>query len=72
MKTKAMVQMINQFSSNFENRIEGSGAASGSVDTTELSGGARIARVFRERFPYEIIKVHRADRDMRGSDSFTA
>ena len=74
MKTKAMVMMINQFASNFENRIEvcshqcyvphsilvgsqGSGASNNSVDVTELSGGARIARVFRERFPYEIIKV---------------
>ena len=39
---------------DFEKRIEGSGDQ---VDTLELSGGARINRIFHERFPFELVKV---------------
>ena len=46
--------MIQQFHSDFEKSIEGSGDE---IDTLELSGGARINRVFHERFPYELVKV---------------
>ena len=47
--------MIQQFNTDFEKSIEGSGDA---IDTKELSGGARINRIFHERFPYELVKVH--------------
>ncbi len=70
MKTKAMVQMINGFSGTFENQIEGSGVAAGEVNTQELSVGARIARVFRERFPFEIIKVETDERTLRKQIQF--
>lgn len=39
---------------DFEKRIEGSGDQ---IDTYELSGGARINRIFHERFPFELVKV---------------
>lgn len=46
--------MVQQFGVDFEKRIEGSG---NQVDTVELSGGARINRIFHERFPFELVKV---------------
>lgn len=46
--------MVQQFGVDFEKRIEGSGDQ---VDTLELSGGARINRIFHERFPFELVKV---------------
>lgn len=48
--------MVQQFGVDFEKRIEGSGDQ---VDTLELSGGARINRIFHERFPFELVKVAR-------------
>lgn len=47
-------RMIQQFSQDFEKAIEGSGDT---IDTAELSGGAKISRIFHERFPYELVKV---------------
>uniref|UniRef100_A0A8C2FTM7 dynamin GTPase n=1 Tax=Cyprinus carpio TaxID=7962 RepID=A0A8C2FTM7_CYPCA len=52
-KTKALLQMVQQFSVDFEKRIEGSGDQ---IDTDELSGGAKINRIFHERFPFELVK----------------
>uniref|UniRef100_A0A3B5QN49 Interferon-induced GTP-binding protein Mx n=1 Tax=Xiphophorus maculatus TaxID=8083 RepID=A0A3B5QN49_XIPMA len=53
-KTKALLQMVQQFSVDFEKCIEGSGDQ---IDTAELSGGARINRIFHERFPFELVKL---------------
>ncbi|KAI5104682.1 dynamin-2, partial [Silurus meridionalis] len=53
-KTKALLQMVQQFAVDFEKRIEGSGDQ---VDTIELSGGAKINRIFHERFPFELVKA---------------
>jgi Dynamin central region len=39
--------MIQQLQSDFERTIEGSGSAL--VNTNELSGGAKINRIFHER-----------------------
>lgn len=50
----ACFRMVQQFSVDFEKRIEGSGDQ---VDTVELSGGAKINRIFHERFPFELVKV---------------
>lgn len=47
-------RMVQQFAVDFEKRIEGSGDQ---IDTYELSGGARINRIFHERFPFELVKV---------------
>ena len=48
-------RMIQQFNADFEKAIEGSGDT---IDTKELSGGAKINRIFHERFPYELVKVN--------------
>jgi dynamin GTPase len=55
MKTKAMLQSIQGIQQDFDRAIEGS--REGSLNTSELSGGAKINRIFHERFPYEIKKV---------------
>lgn len=47
-------RMVQQFAVDFEKRIEGSGDQ---VDTVELSGGAKINRIFHERFPFELVKA---------------
>lgn len=47
-------RMVQQFSVDFEKCIEGSGDQ---IDTAELSGGAKINRIFHERFPFELVKV---------------
>lgn len=46
--------MISQFSTDFERDIEGFGTH---VSTDDLSGGAKINRIFHERFPFELVKV---------------
>ncbi|CAH3017079.1 unnamed protein product [Porites evermanni] len=62
MKTKALMQMIQQFNNDFEKAIEGSGDQ---IDTKELSGGAKINRIFHERFPYELVKVEFDEKQLR-------
>ncbi|KAI4896942.1 hypothetical protein NFI96_026392, partial [Prochilodus magdalenae] len=68
-KTKALLQMVQQFSVDFEKRIEGSGDQ---VDTVELSGGAKINRIFHERFPFELVKASMEcdDKEMRREISY--
>ncbi|XP_061079854.1 dynamin-3 isoform X1 [Conger conger] len=61
-KTKALLQMVQQFGVDFEKRIEGSGDQ---VDTVELSGGARINRIFHERFPFELVKIVFDEKELR-------
>jgi dynamin GTPase len=66
-KTKALLQMVQQFGVDFEKRIEGSGDQ---VDTLELSGGARINRIFHERFPFELVKMEFDEKDLRREISY--
>ena len=47
---------MQTYSLEFERRIEGGGTSAG-VNTQELSGGAKISRIFHERFPFELVKV---------------
>ncbi|XP_015243933.1 PREDICTED: dynamin-2 isoform X4 [Cyprinodon variegatus] len=61
-KTKALLQMVQQFGVDFEKCIEGSGDQ---VDTNELSGGARINRLFHERFPFELVKIVFDEKELR-------
>ncbi|XP_065821120.1 dynamin-3 isoform X2 [Labrus bergylta] len=61
-KTKALLQMVQQFGVDFEKCIEGSGDQ---VDTNELSGGAKINRIFHERFPFELVKIVFDEKDLR-------
>uniref|UniRef100_A0A8D2DRI8 Dynamin-3 n=1 Tax=Sciurus vulgaris TaxID=55149 RepID=A0A8D2DRI8_SCIVU len=66
-KTKALLQMVQQFAVDFEKRIEGSGDQ---VDTLELSGGAKINRIFHERFPFEIVKMEFNEKELRREISY--
>ncbi|XP_078140713.1 dynamin-2 isoform X3 [Centroberyx gerrardi] len=61
-KTKALLQMVQQFGVDFEKCIEGSGDQ---VDTNELSGGAKINRIFHERFPFELVKIVFDEKELR-------
>lgn len=67
-KAKAMMQMIQQLQSDFERAIEGSGNSI--INVNELSGGARINRLFHERFPFEIMKRECDERELRREIAF--
>lgn len=49
-------RMVTTFGQDLEKSIEGAGSE---ISTHELSGGAKINRVFHERFPFELVKVRR-------------
>ncbi|KAH0615586.1 hypothetical protein JD844_005032 [Phrynosoma platyrhinos] len=66
-KTKALLQMVQQFAVDFEKRIEGSGDQ---IDTYELSGGARINRIFHERFPFELVQMEFDEKELRREISY--
>merc|ERR1711910_114445 len=67
-KTKAMLQMIQHLQQDFERSIEGSGSAA--VNVLELSGGAKINRLFHERFPYEIVRMEFDEKELRREIAF--
>lgn len=67
-KAKAMMQMTQQLQNDFERAIEGSGNSI--INVNELSGGARINRLFHERFPFEIMKRECDEREMRREIAF--
>ncbi|GFT20520.1 dynamin [Nephila pilipes] len=67
-KTKAMLMMIQQLQTDFERNIEGSGSAS--IDTHQLTGGAKINRLFHERFPFEIVKMEFDEKELRREIAF--
>jgi len=47
--------MVTTFGQDLEKTIEGAGSE---ISTKELSGGAKINRIFHERFPFELVKVN--------------
>ena len=55
--------LLFQLQQDFERAIEGSGSAV--VNTLELSGGAKINRLFHERFPYEIVRMEFDEKELR-------
>lgn len=61
-KTKAMMQMTTEFGGDFEKSIEGTGSE---ISTNELSGGAKINRIFHERFPFELVKMECDEKELR-------
>lgn len=60
--------MVTQFTADMERSIEGSSTRS--VSTNELSGGARVNRLFHERFPFEIVKMTIDEKEMRREIQF--
>uniref|UniRef100_A0AAQ6IPF1 Interferon-induced GTP-binding protein Mx n=1 Tax=Anabas testudineus TaxID=64144 RepID=A0AAQ6IPF1_ANATE len=61
-RTKTLLQLVQRLAVDFEKLIEGSGDK---VDTVNLSGGARINRIFHERFPYELVKIESNEGNLR-------
>jgi dynamin GTPase len=61
--------MVQQLQTNFVRAIEGSGAAN--INTNELSGGAKINRLFHERFPFEIVKMEVDEKELRKEIAIT-
>ncbi|XP_076583140.1 dynamin 3a [Chaetodon auriga] len=61
-RTKTLLQLVQHLAVDFEKLIEGSGDK---VDTVSLSGGARINRIFHERFPNELVKIESDERALR-------
>ena len=59
--------MVQQFRADFEKRIEGSGDE---INTMELSGGAKINRIFHERFPFEVVKMEYDEKELRREISY--
>ncbi|KAK7896017.1 hypothetical protein WMY93_021342 [Mugilogobius chulae] len=64
---KCSIRMVQQFSVDFDKCIEGSGDQ---IDTAELSGGARINRIFHERFPFELVKMEFNEKELRKEISY--
>ncbi|KOB65852.1 Uncharacterized protein OBRU01_17314 [Operophtera brumata] len=65
---KFFLRMIQQLQTDFERTIEGSGSAQ--INTNELSGGAKINRLFHERFPFEIVKMEFDEKELRREIAF--
>lgn len=61
-KTKAMMQMVTTFGQDLEKSIEGAGSE---INIKELSGGAKINRIFHERFPFELVKIEFDEKELR-------
>ncbi|XP_067368538.1 dynamin 3a isoform X2 [Channa argus] len=66
-RTKTLLQLVQRLSVDFEKLIEGSGDK---VDTVHLSGGAKINRIFHERFPYELVKIESDEGKLRREINF--
>lgn len=62
-KAKTMLQLIQQLKNDLERSIDG--ATSFDINTNELSGGARINRIFHERLPYEIQRMQYDEKKLR-------
>lgn len=67
-KTKALLQMVQQFGVDFEKNIEGTGSE---INTSELTGGAKINRVFHERLLYELSRIEANEKELRKEIAIT-
>jgi len=56
MKMKVMITIIRQFGDDVIEAIEGRGT--GEILTTKLSGGAKINRIFYEKFMFELARLN--------------
>lgn len=62
-KAKTMLHLIQQLKSDLERSIDGT--TTQNINTKELSGGARINRIFHERLPYEIQRMEYNEAKLR-------
>ena len=62
MKTKLLLSSLQDLSKNFEKAISGD---SSEINFSELSGGAKINRIFNERFPFELVKIEYDEKELR-------
>lgn len=62
--------MVQQFTTDFEGSIEGSGHTKEGPSTMELTGGAKINRIFHERFPFEIVRMEIDEKELRREIAF--
>ncbi|CAF3436137.1 unnamed protein product [Rotaria socialis] len=62
--TKALVILTHEFQEDFDAALKGTHLKDSDLKT--LTGGARIATIFKYRFPSELAKVDLQDKDMRG------
>ena len=53
--TKALVGLTHELREDFDTALQGQHLKES--DLKALTGGARIANIFRERFPFELVKV---------------
>ena len=67
-KSKALMQMIQQLQADFERSVLGKDAEE--VNTHELSSGAKINRLFHERFPFEMAKMVIDEQQLRREIAF--
>lgn len=56
-------RVVQQFCLSLSKSIEGTSGKD--VSVTELSGGARINRLFHERFPFEIVRMEIDENELR-------
>ncbi|CAF1394886.1 unnamed protein product [Adineta steineri] len=61
--TRALVGLSHELRENFDTALQGTHLKESDLKT--LTGGARIANIFRERFPFELVKTELQDKDMR-------
>jgi dynamin GTPase len=68
-KTKALLTLIQTFGEDFERSIEG--GAGSEIVMSELTGGAKINKIFHERFPFELVKYEKDEKALRKEIAFT-
>lgn len=62
-KSNVMMMLLTSFRQEMERQIDGFGKT---VNTKELTGGAKINRIFHVRFPFELVKAAGTDeRELR-------
>ncbi|KAI0989351.1 hypothetical protein GJ496_010795 [Pomphorhynchus laevis] len=65
---KVMMSLVQTAKTDFDRIINGSSAAE--ISVTELSGGAKINRIFFERYPFELIKIQYDEKELRKTIMF--
>lgn len=67
-KTKALIHIVREFGDDFMESIEGRG--NGDIDMGKLSGGARINRIFYDKFMYELAKLEADEKSLHAKIEF--